>query len=122
MSWVKYVKGYLRTRGPMNEAQVQQAFRRVAQAAGLPKALSPYSLRHSYATGLLARGVSLLWVSQQLGHSSPDVTLHWYGWALPEGRPGLSDALDEPASRAPRGHHTAGGGRQGRSEGSESSA
>ena len=46
----------------------------------------PYSLRHTFATLLLAQGQSIPYVSAQLGHSSPVMTLNVYAKFLPHER------------------------------------
>ena len=43
---------------------------------------------------MLMKGAPLTWVSQQLGHSSPEVTLRWYWWALPSGDKAHASLLD----------------------------
>ena len=43
-----------------------------------------HTTRHTYATFALASGKSLRWVADQLGHSSPMVTLRTYAHALKE--------------------------------------
>lgn len=56
-----------------------------ARAAGLPSAVTPKTLRHSYATHLMDRGVDLAVISSLMGHRSPAETgvyLH-----VLEGRP-----------------------------------
>ncbi len=41
-------------------------------------------LRHSFASLRLAEGAPLTYVSQQLGHSSPDTTLRHYARWIPD--------------------------------------
>ena len=54
----------------MDHSNVSKEFRRAIKAAGLPQHLSPHCLRHTYASQLLADGVSPAYVSEQLGHAS----------------------------------------------------
>jgi integrase/recombinase XerD len=60
---------------PLDPATVRRACSRAAKAAGLTKHVSPHVLRHSYATGLLERGVDLLTIQRLLGHRSFSTTL-----------------------------------------------
>jgi integrase/recombinase XerD len=50
--------------------------RRLARNASIPAAdqLSPHSLRHSFATGLLGAGVPLQDVQDAMGHADPRTT------------------------------------------------
>lgn len=50
--------------------------------APLPEGLTPHSLRRTYASLLLARGDEVPYVMQQLGHTSPSVTLGIYAQAM----------------------------------------
>jgi integrase/recombinase XerD len=59
---------------PMNESALQKAFRRAIQEVGLNKPASVHSLRHSWATHLLERGVNLRLIQLWLGHTSPPTT------------------------------------------------
>ncbi|MFE3580553.1 tyrosine-type recombinase/integrase [Streptomyces vinaceus] len=65
-----------RTGRPMDEPAAFRTVQRVAKAAGIPHAnkLSPHSLRHSYATALLNKGVPLADVQDAMGHADPRTT------------------------------------------------
>ena len=61
--------------GPMSVSSVQAALRIVVAGAGIKKAATCHSLRHSFATHLLESGVSIRQVSEYLGHASVASTL-----------------------------------------------
>lgn len=65
---------FLGQKGPLSESGIHRRFKKLASAAGLPKAISFHSLRHGYATRLASRGVSLAAVRDQLGHSNISTT------------------------------------------------
>ena len=59
---------------------VGEAFRHAVNAAELqaPGKLTLHSLRHGYAPLLIANGLNVVYVSRQLGHANPGITLEVY--------------------------------------------
>lgn len=59
---------------PLTTRSVQRACRKAADAAGLDKAVTVNTLRHSFATHLLERGVDIRVIQDLLGHRHIDAT------------------------------------------------
>ncbi len=59
---------------PLDRHRVFRMVRERAIAAGIPDLLSPHTLRHSYATHLVAGGADLRVVQELLGHASVQTT------------------------------------------------
>jgi site-specific recombinase XerD len=55
---------------PLSATTIQKACKLAVAKAGINKAVTPHTLRHSYATSMLEAGVDLLTISKLLGHSS----------------------------------------------------
>lgn len=61
-------------RARVSSKQVCDLVSRAAERAGLDKRVTPKTLRHSYATHLMDRGVDLAIISSLMGHRSPAET------------------------------------------------
>lgn len=60
---------------PLSSTTIQKMCKAAVQKAGIRKKVTPHTLRHSYATGLLEAGVDLLTISRLLGHKSFGTTM-----------------------------------------------
>jgi integrase len=67
---------------PLGSDQFGYYWRRACKAANAPN-VRYHDLRHTYASLLLSRGVSIKAVADWLGHASPTTTLRIYAHLMP---------------------------------------
>lgn len=72
------------TGDPQDGRPVRDALRRCLKAAGIPRRFRLHDLRHTYVALAIQRGVPLLTVSRQVGHSSVAITDVVYGHLAPD--------------------------------------
>ncbi|MFI5338446.1 MAG: tyrosine-type recombinase/integrase [Candidatus Methylomirabilales bacterium] len=73
-----------KTGAPREDKCFVPALRRILKPAGILRPLRVHDLRHTYASLALQRGVPLLVVSRQLGHSTIAITADTYGHLAPD--------------------------------------
>jgi integrase len=69
-------------------------FTHAAEVAGIPDGFTPHSLRHAFASAMLARGVQITELAHFLGHRDINVTHQVYGHLLPSAAKRGVAALD----------------------------
>jgi len=75
-------------------------FKRVLRKAEL-RSIRFHDLRHTFASQLLSNGTNLLYVSQQLGHANPGITMKIYAkWIPTEGQREAMNKLPSLSRRA----------------------
>jgi len=61
--------------GKYSQSSVRHILHRSCQAAGIKKHIRTHTLRHSYATHMMEKGVNLRYIQELLGHKSPKTTM-----------------------------------------------
>lgn len=56
-------------------SSVRNFLKKACKAARIDKAVTPHTLRHSYATHMLENGVDVRYIQELLGHSKPETTM-----------------------------------------------
>jgi integrase len=86
--------------GHTDISRVRKWFASAMKRAGL-SGHRLYDLRHTFASTHLAKGHPITYVSAQLGHAKPTMTLHSYAKWLPRADRSFADALDSNSGERP---------------------
>lgn len=78
---------------PLDASGVVHRFHHLLQSAGLPR-IRFHDLRHSAASFLLAQGVPMRTIMEQLGHSQISLTANLYTHLAPAMREDVADRMD----------------------------
>jgi Phage integrase family len=81
----------------LEERNVRHAFDRLLATAA-PRHIRIHDLRHTYASLLLRQGESVVYMKEQLGHSSIQLTVDTYGHLIPGANRAAVDRLDDLAT------------------------
>lgn len=82
---------------PLSQNTVRNIFKRVLEKAGL-RSLRVHDTRHTFASLLLSDGQSPVYVKEQLGHSSIQMTVDIYGHLIPSSNREAVNRLDSQQS------------------------
>jgi integrase len=81
---------------PLDADFFRRVWRKLLAQAGL-RYVNVHTLRHTFASLLLQSGAPIVYVKQQLGHASIQMTVDIYGHLEPGGNRDLMDRLDTPS-------------------------
>jgi integrase len=83
----------------IEQNDIRRVFNRILRRAGI-RHMRVHDIRHTYASLLLSNGYSLMYVKEQMGHHSIQVTVDTYGHLIPNGNRDAVNSLDEIYSTA----------------------
>ena len=77
----------------MEQNYIREVFKRILRKAGI-REMRLHDIRHTFASLLLSNGESPVYVKEQLGHSSIQMTVDIYGHLIPGSNRGAVNKLD----------------------------
>jgi integrase len=84
----------------LEERNIRHVFKRMLEKAAL-RHIRVHDLRHTFASLLLQQGESIVYVKEQLGHASIQITVDTYGHLIPGANRGAVDRLDDDTPMHP---------------------
>jgi hypothetical protein len=78
----------------LEERNIRHVFTRMLEKAEL-RQIRIHDLRHTFASLLLQQGESVVYVKEQLGHASIQITVDTYGHLIPGANRAAVDRLDD---------------------------
>ncbi|MDD2404733.1 MAG: integron integrase, partial [Victivallaceae bacterium] len=91
LTFVEKENGYRRYH--LHESKIQLAVKDASRRAGIPKRVSPHTLRHTFATHLLQANYDIRQIQQMLGHSDIRTTMIYTHCIVSDVKP-LKSPLD----------------------------
>jgi integrase len=85
---------------PLSDRTTDRVFAEACKLAGVKK-IRLHDLRHSCASMLISRGVSIVAVSKRLGHSNIEQTLNTYSHLMPRDDEMMLDIIDDIIGTVP---------------------
>ncbi len=90
---------------PMEQNYIRRVFKRLLIKAGL-REIRLHDIRHTFASLLLSDGASPVYVKEQLGHTSIQMTVDIYGHLIPSSNREMVNRLDtQPSATYPQPAH-----------------
>jgi integrase len=83
----------------MEQNYIRRIFKRVLKKAGI-REMRLHDTRHTFASLLLSNGESPVYVKEQLGHSSIQITVDIYGHLIPSSNRKAVNRLDNSQQSA----------------------
>ena len=87
---------------PIEQNSIRYPFKRNLEKAGL-REIRFHDIRHTYASLLFTDGASPVFVKEQMGHSSIQITVDIYGHLIPNSNRDMVNRLDtQPSATHPQ--------------------
>lgn len=90
---------------PFDESNVRKFHSQILEKAGL-RHRRIHDMRHTFASLLIQQGESLVYVKEQMGHASIQITVDIYGHLVPGGNRAAVDRLDDQSESVAQALHT----------------